>query len=98
MRVSVHAPGIRWGAFALVCLAYLGVTVGEQALSPVMPDVGAEFGVTEGQSGLAFGLLAFSIAVANLVGGAILGRLGPGPLACRIPCGPRCRARLPPGR
>jgi predicted MFS family arabinose efflux permease len=66
----------RWGAFGLVCLAYLGVTVGEQALSPVMPEVAAEFGVTEGQSGLAFGLLALSIAVANLVGGAFLGRFG----------------------
>ena len=66
----------RWGAFGLVCLAYLGVTVGEQALSPVMPEVAAEFGVTEGQSGLAFGLLALSIAAANLVGGAVLGRFG----------------------
>ena len=60
-----------------MCLAYLGVTVGEQALSPVMPEVAAEFGVTEGQSGLAFGLLALSIAAANLVGGAVLGRFGP---------------------
>ncbi len=67
----------RWGAFGLVCLAYLGVTVGEQALSPVMPEVAAEFGVTEGQSGVAFGLLALSIATANLVGGAVVGRFGP---------------------
>jgi predicted MFS family arabinose efflux permease len=66
----------RWGAFGLVCLAYLGVTVGEQALSPVMPEVAAEFGVTEGQSGFAFGVLAMSIAAANLVGGAVLGRFG----------------------
>jgi YNFM family putative membrane transporter len=66
----------RWGAFALVCLAYLGVTVGEQALAPVMPEVAAEFGVTEGQSGVAFGLLALSIAAANLLGGAVLGRFG----------------------
>ena len=41
-----------------------------------MPEVAAEFGVTEGQSGLAFGLLALSIAAANLVGGAVLGRFG----------------------
>jgi predicted MFS family arabinose efflux permease len=66
----------RWGALALVCLAYLGVTVGEQALSPVMPGVAAEFGVSEGQSGLAFGLLALAIAIGNLVAGAILGRVG----------------------
>jgi predicted MFS family arabinose efflux permease len=78
MRVSERTVTARprWGAFALVCLAYLGVTVGEQALSPVMPEVAAEFGVTAGQSGLAFGLLALSIAVANLVGGAFLGRFG----------------------
>ncbi len=42
-----------------------------------MPEVAAEFGVTEGQSGVAFGLLALSIAAANLVGGAVLGRFGP---------------------
>ena len=74
-RLSGERP--RWAAFALVCLAYLGVTVGEQALSPVMPEVAAEFGVTEGQSGVAFGLLALAIAAANLVGGAVLGRFGP---------------------
>jgi predicted MFS family arabinose efflux permease len=73
-RTAVGSP--RWGAFALVCLAYLGVTVGEQALSPVMPEVATEFGVTESQSGAAFGLLALSIAVTNLVGGAVLGRFG----------------------
>lgn len=64
-------------AFALVCFAYMGVTVGEQALSPVMPEVTAEWSITEGQQGVAFGLLALSIAVANLVGGAFLGKLGP---------------------
>ena len=74
-RTSTARP--RWGAFGLVCLAYLGVTVGEQALSPVMPEVAAEFGVTEGQSGIAFGLLALSIAATNLVGGAVVGRFGP---------------------
>ena len=78
MRSDVCAPAVgpRWGAFALVCLAYLGVTVGEQALAPVMPGVGAELGLDAGQSGLAFGVLAAAIAVANLVGGAVLGRLG----------------------
>lgn len=74
--VEVPTGRPQWGAFALVCLAYLGVTVGEQALSPVMPDVSSELGLSEGQSGLAFGLLALSIAVANLVGGAVLGRIG----------------------
>lgn len=78
MRVDVHVPGLRprWGAFALVCLAYLGVTVGEQALAPVMPGVSSELGLDEGRTGLAFGILAAAIAAANLVGGAVLGRLG----------------------
>ncbi|MEJ7720579.1 MAG: MFS transporter [Ilumatobacteraceae bacterium] len=72
--VSTSRP--QWLAFGLVCLAYLGVTVGEQVLSPVLPDVSADLGISEGQSGLAFGMLALAIAVANLVGGAVLGRTG----------------------
>lgn len=77
----------RWGAFTLVCFAYLGVTVGEQALSPVIPLAAIDLGFDERDAGLAFGLLAASIAVANLVGGAVLGRVGPrllmvGGLAC----------------
>lgn len=70
------ATGARWAAFGLVCLAYLGVTVGEQALAPVMPGVSADLGLDEGQAGVAFGTLAAAIAVANLVGGAVLGRFG----------------------
>lgn len=65
-----------WAAFALVCLAYLGVTVGEQVLAPVLPGVSDDLGVSEGQAGAAFGLLALSIAVTNLLAGALLGRLG----------------------
>lgn len=77
MTTTAHTDGKpRWAAFALLCLAYLAVTAGEQGLSPVMPDISAEFGVSEGQSGLAFGLLALSIAVANIAGGALLGKLG----------------------
>jgi DHA1 family inner membrane transport protein len=67
----------RWGAFVLVCLAYLGVTVGEQVLSPVLPGASADLGFDEGDAGIAFGLLAGAIAVGNLVGGGLLGRLGP---------------------
>lgn len=81
MATAPHTEGRpRWAAFGLLCLAYLAVTAGEQGLSPVMPDISAEFGVTEGQSGLAFGLLALSIAVANIAGGALLGKLGARPL------------------
>jgi DHA1 family inner membrane transport protein len=65
-----------WIAFGLVCLAYLGVTVGEQALSPVMPGVAPDLGLDAGDSGIAFGSLAAAIAAGNLVGGAFLGRLG----------------------
>lgn len=66
----------RWGAFALVCLAYLAVTVGEQVLSPVFPTTADEFGLSDAQGGLAFGILALAIAAANLVGGALLRRVG----------------------
>jgi len=65
----------QWGPFALVCLAYLAVTVGEQMLSPVFPSATDEFGLTAADGGLAFGLLAGSIAIANLVGGALLHHL-----------------------
>ncbi|MGH9136205.1 MAG: MFS transporter [Acidimicrobiales bacterium] len=65
-----------WLAFGLVCLAYLAVTVGEQSLSPVMPGVAAELGLDAAGSGVSFGVLAAAIAVANLVGGAVLGRVG----------------------
>jgi predicted MFS family arabinose efflux permease len=75
-RVATPSPRAHWGAFALVCLAYLAVTTGEQGLSPVMPSISEEFGTSEGQSGLAFGLLALSIALANVVAGAVIGRFG----------------------
>lgn len=61
----------------MVCLTYLSVTVGEQVLSPVLPSASEDLGFSESRAGIAFGLLAGTIAVANLVGGAVLGRLGP---------------------
>lgn len=67
----------RWGAFVIVCLTYLGVTVGEQVLSPVLPGAAEDLGFSESRAGIAFGLLAGAIAVGNLVGGAVLGRIGP---------------------
>ncbi len=67
----------RWGAFVVLCLTYLGVTVGEQVLSPVLPGAAEGLRFDESDAGIAFGLLAGSIAVANLVGGALLGRWGP---------------------
>ncbi|MGD9705763.1 MAG: MFS transporter [Acidimicrobiia bacterium] len=73
---ATSAERPRWGAFALVCFAYLAVTVGEQVLSPVFPTAADEFGLSSADGGLAFGVLAGSIAVANLIGGVLLQRLG----------------------
>src|SRR5690606_8755303 len=64
-------------AFALVCASYLAVTVGEQLLSPLFPVARDDLGLTLGDGGIAFGVLTASIAVANLLGGAWLTRVGP---------------------
>lgn len=69
-----RAPATAWGAFTLVCGAYLAVTVGEQMLSPVFPAAADELSLSEAQGGIAFGTLAGSIAVFNLVGGALVRR------------------------
>ncbi len=73
---AAASNGPHWLAFSLVCLAYMAVTVGEQAFSPVLPEAAPELGLDEQDSGVIFGVLAASIAAANLVGGAVLGRLG----------------------
>jgi predicted MFS family arabinose efflux permease len=72
------APGGRphWGAFALICLAYLAATTGEALLSPVFPVAADDLGLDLALGGLAFGTLTATIAVANLVGGALLPRFG----------------------
>lgn len=62
----------RWGAFALLCGAYLTATVGEQLLSPIFPTVRRSLGLTAGQGGVAFGVLAFAIAIFNMVSGVAL--------------------------
>lgn len=79
VRLDSQAPvtSPRWGAFVIVCMTYLSVTVGEQVLSPVLPGASDDLGFSESRAGIAFGLLAGTIAVGNLVGGALLGRLGP---------------------
>jgi MFS transporter, DHA1 family, inner membrane transport protein len=66
-------PG-HWIPFALVCVAYLAVTVGEQVLSPVFPTAADDLGLTVSQGGLAFGVLTASIAASNLIGGFLLRR------------------------
>lgn len=65
----------RWVAFTLVCLAYLATTTGEALLSPIYPVVAQDLGLDLAGAGAAFGVLAFSIAVFNVVGGLLLRRL-----------------------
>jgi NNP family nitrate/nitrite transporter-like MFS transporter len=71
-------PGDRphWRAFGLVCLAYLAATTGEALLSPVFPVAADDLGLDLALGGIAFGTLTATIAVANLVGGALLPRFG----------------------
>ena len=71
------ADRINWVAFVLVCTSYLAVTVGEQLLSPLFPVARDELGLDLGDGGVAFGVLTISIALANLLGGAVLTRVGP---------------------
>ena len=64
----------RWGAIALVCGTYFAATVGEQLLSPLFPTARDDLGLSEGQGGIAFGVLALAIAVFNMVSGVALRR------------------------
>lgn len=64
----------RWGAFTLLCATYLSATVGEQLLSPLFPTARTELGMSKGDGGVAFGVLALAIAVFTMVGGAGLRR------------------------
>lgn len=67
----------RWGSFALVCLAYLVATTGEQLLSPVYPTARRDLGLSVGQGGIVFALLTGSIAAFNVAGGLLLRRVSP---------------------
>jgi len=71
------ASGPHWGVFAVLCLAYLVTTTGEQMLSPLFPTVSDDLGLSVTQGGIAFAVLTGSIAVTNLVGGAGLRRFAP---------------------
>ncbi len=77
---SAHVTTPRWGAFALLCLAYFATTTGEQMLSPLFPTAAEELGMSVAQGGIAFAVLTASIAVTNLLGGAALGRWAPSTL------------------
>jgi predicted MFS family arabinose efflux permease len=67
----------RWGAFALLCLAYFVTTTGEQMLSPLFPTAASDLGLSVAQGGIAFAVLTGAIAVTNLVGGAGLRHVAP---------------------
>lgn len=69
----------QWAVFTAVCAAYLATTIGESILAPVFPTVADELGFDVATAGLAFGLLAGSIAVGNVAGGYLMARRGPKP-------------------
>ncbi|TPW12713.1 MAG: integral membrane transporter protein [Acidimicrobiaceae bacterium] len=75
--ISLTAARPRWGAFSLVCVAYLVSTTGEQMLSPLFPTTSNDLGLSVSQGGIAFGVLTGAIAVTNLLGGLWLRRTGP---------------------
>lgn len=77
MSDASRGDRVDWLAFTLICASYLAVTVGEQLLSPLFPVTRDELGLSLGDGGIAFGVLTASIAVANLLGGAMLTRTGP---------------------
>ncbi len=70
-----RGDGVRWTAFLVVCLAYLAVTTGEAVLAPIYPLVADDIGLDLTQAGLAFAMLATSIAVFNTIGGLLLRHL-----------------------
>ncbi|MEM7286732.1 MAG: MFS transporter [Actinomycetota bacterium] len=65
-------PRLSRSGFALVCGAYLAVTVGEATLTPVYPAAAADLGLDVDDAGTAFAVLAFSLGSASLVGGVLL--------------------------
>jgi MFS family permease len=64
-------------SFVTVNTGYLAVTCAESLLAPVFPIAARELGLDLREAGLAFALLAGSIAVGNLIGGFSLSRVGP---------------------
>lgn len=69
--------GSRKAGFAVVTGGYLAATTAEALLAAAFPLIARELDLGAGFAGLAFGVLAASIAVGSLVGGFALARLGP---------------------
>lgn len=65
-----------WVLLSIICSSYVAATIGEQVLGPIFPDALSEFGLSEVDGGIAFGLLAASIALLNLIGGLTLAKIG----------------------
>lgn len=71
-----HQEKPNWMLLSIICGSYVAATIGEQVLGPIFPDALSEFGLSEVDGGIAFGLLAASIALMNLIGGLTLARVG----------------------
>ncbi len=63
-------------ALGAVTLTYVAVTVGESILAPILPIATEQLMLTGEQAGRILGLLSVSAGVGNLLGGALLNRLG----------------------
>ena len=72
MSSPAAQASIRWSAFLIVCSAYLATTTGEAILSPIFPLASSDIGLDVTDAGMAFAVLAASIAAFNLVGGILL--------------------------
>ena len=73
-RNNLEQPN--WMLLSVICGSYVAATIGEQVLGPIFPDALSEFGLSELDGGIAFGLLTASIAILNLIGGLTLARVG----------------------
>jgi DHA1 family purine ribonucleoside efflux pump-like MFS transporter len=69
--------GSRKAGFAVVTGGYLAATTAEALLAAAFPLIARELDLGPGFAGLAFGVLAASIALGSLIGGFALARLGP---------------------
>jgi predicted MFS family arabinose efflux permease len=69
--------GRRRLAFLAVNGGYLAATCAESLLAPLFPVAARELGLSVGQAGLAFALLASMLATGNIAGGFLLTHVGP---------------------
>lgn len=65
--------------FAALTGCYLATTTAEWLLSPLFPLLAPDLGLGSADAGIAFSVLAGSVAIGGLAGGFLLVRLGPRP-------------------